>query len=99
MNAEEICSRGKRSKPKTEEEIGRLKMDIKWLEKKLLACRYQPEGIGWCRVLIIPSGGNVDWQAYQDPVFTMNLHLRQRMLYLMCLIDEQYLRPPEFGFP
>jgi putative transposase len=42
MNAEELFSRGK-SKSKTEEEltaplyeeIGRLKMDIKWLEKKL----------------------------------------------------------------
>lgn len=43
MNAEELFSRGKKSKSKTEEEltaplyeeIGRLKMDIKWLEKKL----------------------------------------------------------------
>ncbi|BHH82698.1 hypothetical protein LA52FAK_09870 [Desulforhopalus sp. 52FAK] len=43
MNAEELFSRGKTSKSKTEdeitaplyEEIGRLKMDIKWLEKKL----------------------------------------------------------------
>lgn len=43
MNAEEFFSRGKKSKSKTEEEltaplyeeIGRLKMDIKWLEKKL----------------------------------------------------------------
>jgi transposase len=42
MNAEELFSRGKASKSKTEElttqlyeEIGRLKMDIKWLEKKL----------------------------------------------------------------
>ncbi|MFT5700526.1 MAG: hypothetical protein ACI8ZB_003400 [Desulforhopalus sp.] len=42
MYAEELFSRGK-SKSKTEEEltaplyeeIGRLKMDIKWLEKKL----------------------------------------------------------------
>ena len=43
MNAEELFSRGKKNKSKTEEEltaplyeeIGRLKMDIKWLEKKL----------------------------------------------------------------
>lgn len=43
MNAEALFSRGKTSKSKTEEEltaplyeeIGRLKMDIKWLEKKL----------------------------------------------------------------
>ena len=43
MNAEELFSRGQTSKSKTEEEltaplyeeIGRLKMDIKWLEKKL----------------------------------------------------------------
>ncbi|BHH85837.1 hypothetical protein LA52FAK_41260 [Desulforhopalus sp. 52FAK] len=43
MNAEELFSRGKTSKSKTEdeitaplyEEIGRLKMDIEWLEKKL----------------------------------------------------------------
>jgi transposase-like protein len=43
MNAEELFTRGKKSKAKTEEEltaplyeeIGRLKMDVKWLEKKL----------------------------------------------------------------
>ena len=43
MNAEELFTRGKKSKAKSEEEltaplyeeIGRLKMDIKWLEKKL----------------------------------------------------------------
>jgi len=43
MNAEELFTRGKKSKDKSEEEltaplyeeIGRLKMDIKWLEKKL----------------------------------------------------------------
>lgn len=43
MNAEELFSYGKKNKCKTEEEltaplyeeIGRLKMDIKWLEKKL----------------------------------------------------------------
>ena len=43
MNAEELFSHGKKNKCKTEEElmaplyeeIGRLKMDIKWLEKKL----------------------------------------------------------------
>ncbi len=43
MNAEELFSSGKKRKSKTEEEltaplyeeIGRLKMDIKWLEKKL----------------------------------------------------------------
>ena len=43
MNAEELFTRGKKSKSKTEaeltaplyEEIGRLKMDVKWLEKKL----------------------------------------------------------------
>ena len=43
MNAEELFSRGKTNKSKTEdeltaplyEEIGRLKMDIKWLGKKL----------------------------------------------------------------
>lgn len=43
MNAAVIFSSGKKSKSKTEEEltsplyeeIGRLKMDIKWLEKKL----------------------------------------------------------------
>ena len=43
MNAEELFTRGKKSKSKTKEEltaplyeeIGRLKMDVKWLEKKL----------------------------------------------------------------
>jgi len=43
MNAAELFSYGKKSKAKTEEEltaplyeeIGRLKMDVKWLEKKL----------------------------------------------------------------
>ena len=43
MNAEELFASGKKRKAKTEEEltaplyeeIGRLKMDIKWLEKKL----------------------------------------------------------------
>jgi len=43
MNAEELFASGKKWKAKTEEEltaplyeeIGRLKMDIKWLEKKL----------------------------------------------------------------
>lgn len=43
MNAEEFFTHGKKNKSKTEEEliaplyeeIGRLKMDIKWLEKKL----------------------------------------------------------------
>lgn len=43
MNAEELFTRGKKSKAKSEEEltaplyeeIGRLKMDVKWLEKKL----------------------------------------------------------------
>lgn len=43
MNATELFTRGKNNKSKTEEEltaplyeeIGRLKMDIKWLEKKL----------------------------------------------------------------
>jgi len=43
MNAEELFTSGKNRKSKTEEEltaplyeeIGRLKMDIKWLEKKL----------------------------------------------------------------
>ena len=43
MNAAELFTRGKKSKSKTEdeltaplyEEIGRLKMDLKWLEKKL----------------------------------------------------------------
>jgi len=42
-NAAELFTRGKKSKSKTEEEltaplyeeIGRLKMDLKWLEKKL----------------------------------------------------------------
>ena len=43
MNAEELFTRGKKSKAKSEEEltaplyeeIGRIKMDIKWLEKKI----------------------------------------------------------------
>jgi len=43
MNAAELLTRGKKSKSKTEEEltaplyeeIGRLKIDLKWLEKKL----------------------------------------------------------------
>jgi putative transposase len=43
MNAAELFTHGKKSKAKTEEEltaplyeeIGRLKMDVKWLEKKL----------------------------------------------------------------
>ncbi len=43
MNAEELFTRGKKSKAKSEEEltaplyeeIARLKMDVKWLEKKL----------------------------------------------------------------
>lgn len=34
-SAEDLFTSGKKQKSKTEEEIGGLKMDIKWLEKKL----------------------------------------------------------------
>ena len=54
MNAEELFSRGKKSRAKTEEEltaplyeeIGRLKMDIKWLEKSYEPAAINPEKLG-----------------------------------------------------
>ncbi|MBL4901774.1 MAG: transposase [Desulfocapsa sp.] len=65
MNAAELFTHGKKSKAKTEEE--------------LTAPLY--EEIGWRQALIIPSGDNVDWQAYQDLVFIISLPLRQRKIY------------------
>jgi len=54
MNAAELFSHGKKSKAKTEEEltaplyeeIGRLKMDVKWLEKSYEPAAINPEELG-----------------------------------------------------
>ena len=92
QNAEELFATGRKQKSKTEEEltaplyeeIGRLKMDIKWLEKKLRACLWQPGKVGWNGIPDIPSDGNADWQAFQGPIYTMNLLVRQRQISLSC---------------
>ncbi|WP_458775617.1 IS3 family transposase [Desulforhopalus sp. 52FAK] len=107
MNAEELFSRGKTSKSKTEdeitaplyEEIGRLKMDIEWLEKKLslpLSTRRNWVEVSpeysirrQCRLAGVSRSS-----VYYNPAAETDENLK-----LMRLIDEQYLRHPEFGYP
>eukprot|EP00831_Metopus_contortus_P034133 TRINITY_DN27260_c0_g1_i1.p2 TRINITY_DN27260_c0_g1~~TRINITY_DN27260_c0_g1_i1.p2 ORF type:complete len:140 (-),score=16.27 TRINITY_DN27260_c0_g1_i1:239-658(-) len=78
-NAEDIFSSGKKAKGQEEitaplfEEIGRLKMDIKWFEKKLQACRLSCAASGSNRIGSIPSGGNASWQAFPVRDFTTSL--------------------------
>jgi transposase len=73
QSAPEIFTGNRKGKAKSEEEltaplyeeIGRLKMDVKWLKKKLRACQLQLAGLGWSRDLIIRCGGSAGWQAFR----------------------------------
>ncbi|WP_154655460.1 transposase [Maridesulfovibrio hydrothermalis] len=107
-NASELFSNGSGSSVKSEdevtaplyEEIGRLKMDIKWLEKKALSLPavkrrnwIRPERNysirRQCRLASVSRS-----VIYYKPVPESGENLR-----FMRLIDEQYLRHPEFGSP
>ena len=52
------------------EEIGRLKMDIKWLKKSFEPAACNSSDLGRSRTRTIPSGDNAGWQVYFVLVFT-----------------------------
>jgi transposase len=88
-NAPELFASGRKTRGKTEEEltaplyeeIGRLKMDLKWLEKKLLVCRFQHAAVGWSPVPSIRSGGSAGWQASLGRASTTSLPRNPRRTF------------------
>lgn len=78
------------------EEIGRLKMDLRWLEKNfepagLRAANLGCAGFGLLDSSVASLGRRFEKQLSYEPVSESKENLE-----LIQLMDEQYLRHPEF---
>ena len=87
LNAPDLFFIGEKKKRlKTEEEltaplyegIGRLRMDVRWLEKTMSRPFSFHRSWGWNLVPIIRFDDSIGWQAYSGRGSTMSLHRKQQ---------------------